>query len=293
MTTPRTELVGSDRVAPVGRHAGRRRWWGLCLPVVLALAVVTVGTGGVASAHPSRVTKPSSPTPVSATPVEGGTTVSWGAPASDGGSPITGYVVKASHGGATCTTSGATTCTVTGLTDGHLYTVHVRALNVKGEGKPSPKAKVTAGQGPDCSAVGPGVDLAYCILPNANLNGADLDSANLTGARLTGANLDGANLNGATLHKTNFTNAHMVSTTLVGADLTGGYLIDSNLTGADLTDAVLAAATVTGADLTNADLTGSSLGSAHSVGGDIWANTTCPDGTNSDGDGGTCVNNES
>jgi len=29
------------------------------------------------------------------------------------------------------------------------------------------------------------------------------------------------------------------------------------------------------------------------VGGDTWSNTTCPDGTNSDGDGGTCVNNES
>jgi hypothetical protein len=292
MTTPTTESVGPDQDGRAGRTAGPRRWLRLGLPAVLALAVVTVGMGGVASAHPPRPAKPGSPTPVSASPVEGGTSVSWGVPASDGGSPITGYIVKASHGGATCTTSGATTCTVTGLTDGHLYTVHVRAVNVVGQGKPSPKAKVTAGQGPDCSAVGPGVDLAYCVLTNAHLNGADLDGANLTGARLTGANLDGANLDSATLHKTNFTNAVMTGTTLVGADLTGGYLIDSNLTGADLTDAVLSAATVTGANLTDADLTGSSLGGAHSVGGDIWSNTTCPDGTNSDGDGGTCVNNE-
>jgi hypothetical protein len=293
MTTPTTESVGSNQAVPARRHWSARRWLGLGVPVVLALAVLTIGTGGVASARTPGPKKPGAPTSVTASPVEGGTTVSWGAPTSDGGSPVTGYVVKASHGGATCTTSGATTCTVTGLTDGHLYTVHVRAVNAVGQGKPSKKAKVTAGQGPNCSAVGPGVDLAYCMLSNADLNGADLDGANLTGARLTGAGLNAANLDGANLNKTNFTNAVMTGTTLVGADLTDGYLIDSNLTGADLTDAVLASATVTGANLTNADLSGSSLSAARSVGGDTWSNTTCPDGTNSDGDGGTCVNNES
>jgi hypothetical protein len=53
--------------------------------------------------------------------------------------------------------------------------------------------------------------------------------------------------------------------------------------GADLTDA----------DLTNANLTDARLIGAHLAGatltGIIWSHTTCPDGTNSNHDGNTCV----
>ncbi len=45
-----------------------------------------------------------------------------------------------------------------------------------------------------------------------------------------------------------------------------------------------------GANLTGAFLTGADLTFAH-LDGAIWSNTTCPDGTNSDDDGGTCANN--
>ena len=63
--------------------------------------------------------------------------------------------------------------------------------------------------------------------------------------------------------------------------LVGGYLIGPD---ADLLDADLTGANLTGADLSGADLNGAALT------GVIWSNTICPDGTNSDNDGDTCVN---
>jgi uncharacterized protein YjbI with pentapeptide repeats len=40
--------------------------------------------------------------------------------------------------------------------------------------------------------------------------------------------------------------------------------------------------------MTNADLTGANLAGAN-IQKITWSNTTCPDGTNSNADGGTCV----
>jgi outer membrane protein OmpA-like peptidoglycan-associated protein len=64
-------------------------------------------------------------------------TVTWVAPASNGGSVITGYKVTSSVGDFTCTATGATTCTVTGLTNGTTYTFTVTATNALGSGTPS------------------------------------------------------------------------------------------------------------------------------------------------------------
>jgi predicted phage tail protein len=57
-------------------------------------------------------------------------TVSWTAPASNGGSPITQYIATATPGGQAATTTGATSVVVTGLTNGTSYTFTVRAVNV-------------------------------------------------------------------------------------------------------------------------------------------------------------------
>lgn len=95
--------------------------------------------------------------------------------------------------------------------------------------------------------------VACTSLSGCNLHGTTLTNGNLAGANLSGANLNGANLSG---------------TNLTGANLSGANLANANLTGANLSGAI-----TTGANFNRA----------------TWSNTVCPDGTNSDSDGGSCV----
>lgn len=84
------------------------------------------------------------PTGATATAGDSRAEVSWTAPAANSGPALTGYLVTASPGGATCTTTGALTCTVTGLTNGTAYTFTVQATNASGNGAPSgPTSPVT------------------------------------------------------------------------------------------------------------------------------------------------------
>jgi hypothetical protein len=88
---------------------------------------------------------PGAPTAVTASAADRSASVSWTAPASPAGHPITSSTVTASPGGATCTAAGAlTSCSVGGLTNGTAYTFTVRAANSIGTGPASsPSAAVT------------------------------------------------------------------------------------------------------------------------------------------------------
>ena len=266
----RTSEQTNRRFLAVGRKVLR-----LCVPGLLALTALTVVAIVPASAtRAPQIRKPDAPLAVAAVAVHGGAIVSWMAPASDGGSPITGYTVTAPNGGQTCTTMGATTCTVTGLQNGHRYTLKVQASNAIGLGKPSRVQLTTLGvRRRDCSFFGPYAELQGCDLTDANLTDANLTGANLTGTNLTGTNLTDANLTGATLTDANLVNTNLTGATLdlvVSGGITDGppsalptnwafisrYLIGpgANLTGADLSGVNLSGTTLTGANLTDANL---------------------------------------
>jgi uncharacterized protein YjbI with pentapeptide repeats len=79
-------------------------------------------------------------------------------------------------------------------------------------------------------------------------------------------------LRGQTHYNTDLRDAN-----LCRADLTETILTYGDLTGANLSEANLTGAILCGADLTDANVTGV-----------LWGNTTCPDCTNSNDNGGTC-----
>jgi uncharacterized protein YjbI with pentapeptide repeats len=157
-----------------------------------------------------------------------------------------------------------------------------------------------------------GVDLSGAELQKANLTGTDLSwvslaSADLRHATFTSATFgecegspavaacNSANLDGADLQRTSLAGLH-----LNGVDLHGANLTDADLTGTDLTPLVLLPglaqfpSTLDGANFSSANLTQANLTSASAVGTTFtrvrWSSTICPDGTNSDADGRTCVN---
>jgi hypothetical protein len=169
-------------------------------------------------------------------------------------------------------------------------------------------------------------DLAADKLAGADFHGAslfhtDFQGADLTDATFTAADLNYANFTGATLNGTVFDTADpSLSDFIVSGGITGvpavlppdftlvdGYLVGpvANLSGANLAGAALvgqqlidtdlASADLAGTDLDNANLTGANLTGADVTGtvftGATWSNTTCPDGTNSNSDANTCLNN--
>ena len=93
-----------------------------------------------AGTWPSSPQPPAAPTGLTATAGNAQVALSWTAPADNGGSAITDYVVQfSSNGGSTWNTfadgtSTATSATVTGLTNGTAYVFRVAAVNAIGTG---------------------------------------------------------------------------------------------------------------------------------------------------------------
>ncbi|MCU1496990.1 MAG: hypothetical protein JWM47_943 [Acidimicrobiales bacterium] len=131
-------------------------------------------------------TAPGTPTGVSATAGVNQATVSWTAPASDGGAPITGYVVTPSIGAAAQAPvtfdSTATSQNMTGLTNGTSYTFKVAARNSAGTG-----AQSTASNAVTPTATTPGAPTG--VTATAGVNHATVSwtaPASNGGAAITG-----------------------------------------------------------------------------------------------------------
>lgn len=118
---------------------------------VAVTATNDIGTGPAATTSGTPRTTAAAPTGVKAVSGDAKVTVSWTAPADDGGAAIADYVVTATPGSHTATTvNGSTThIDVTGLTNGTAYSFTVRAQNAAGDGASStpvsstPKFKTT------------------------------------------------------------------------------------------------------------------------------------------------------
>jgi uncharacterized protein YjbI with pentapeptide repeats len=136
------------------------------------------------------------------------------------------------------------------------------------------------------------------VSPNQDLSNCNLKGVTITGVgALYGSNLSRANQNGATVaggyKPLQF--ADLSGANLNGATLGGGANELAVLQGANLTDANLRGANIGGdralslTNLTNANLNDANVTGAEALLGAYFNNTTCPDGTNSDMHGDTCV----
>jgi len=113
-----------------------------CAPDAPGITGPRADAAGPSSAK-AKVTVPSAPQSVTAVAGDARATVTWKAPASDGGSAILGYRVVAAPGGAAVSVT-TTSATVTGLTNGTSYTFTVVATNKTGASRASaPSAPVT------------------------------------------------------------------------------------------------------------------------------------------------------
>jgi hypothetical protein len=116
------------------------------LAVVCCLSLVTAVANAGADALPtssSSATAPGRPTGLGVTPGVDEVTLSWTAPVSDGGIPLSGYEIYQVGRPSNVFIPTQTNYTITGLKDNTSYSFRVSAVNVVGVGPSSAAASAT------------------------------------------------------------------------------------------------------------------------------------------------------
>ena len=187
-------------------------------------------------------------------PAQAGTSLPTGTVGfSDNGTPLRDCTAVA-------ITAGQATCTTTYSSTGS----HIVVATYSGDASFAASASSELGEAVTRCFIG----TFGCDLAGADLLNSDLAGQAFVGDDLAQADLSGADARGTVIFFTNIDRA--------------------NLTGADFSDAKLVFVNLAHANLTNADFSGSTLYGVN-VSGVTWSNTTCPDATQSNADGGTCV----
>lgn len=115
-------------------------------------------------------------------------------------------------------------------------------------------------------------------------SGQNFDYANLSeGVFNNGEDFSNSSFVKAVLAEIHTNNDFQNRTNFTGANFTDANLTNANLLGDNLSDANFTRAKLEGAYLLDANMTGAILIDTG------WKNTICPDGTNSDNNGSTCV----
>ena len=112
-----------------------------------------------------------------------------------------------------------------------------------------------------------------------NAPGIDFDATNWTGALMNDVQMQSSSFVGATF-------AHV---TADNANFNAANFDHVDFAGANLSGSVFANATMHGDNFVGANLHGAKSMSAAALTGSLWRDTLCPDGTNSNHDGGTCL----
>ena len=160
-------------------------------PVTINSGANTGGINAVLTALSSfPAGTPSAPGTPTGTAEPSAVSLSWTPPASAGTSPISGYLVTPSIGGAAQpalqTNSSQTTYTVTGLTDGTAYTFTVAAENASGTGPASSSSAAVTPVAPNPATYNPLTPYRICDTRGGNPSGlSGLDLTQCEGKTLT------------------------------------------------------------------------------------------------------------
>jgi hypothetical protein len=157
----------SVRTVLAGRWATSATVPGLTNGVPYTFTVTALNMAGTgARSAPSNPVIPVAPAALpgaprigQATAGDGSVSVTWTAPRSTGGAPVTGYLVSVSAGNLVVqqatTGAGNTRATVSGLRNGISYTVRVSAASASGIGTPSDRSNAVTPSGrPDAPTAG-------------------------------------------------------------------------------------------------------------------------------------------
>jgi hypothetical protein len=128
-----------------------------------------------------------------------------------------------------------------------------------------------------------GQDMSNSTIGQSTFEGSDMSGTIFKQSVITDVNFKNTNLTGVDFSESNVPGWMEISAEFSGANLTGANFIDSKVSG-----------NFTSSNLTNANFTNTNLRQASdletaNLTGVVWQNTTCPDGTNSNNNGNTCI----